>query len=59
MMCCCFCGDEIKDSPSYILIIQKDLQNEDSNLPTQELYAHERCLEDSLFYKNWLYIKHL
>ena len=59
MKCCCFCGEEIKDSPSYILIIQKDVNYQDSELPTQELYVHESCFEKNLFQSNWLYLKYL
>ena len=56
---CCFCGQGIEKSPAYCLLIQKVQQEESDEVPTQELYCHEKCLEDALHDANMLYLKHL
>ena len=59
MKCCCFCGENITESSSYILMIQKDSGDSNSDLPTQELYSHQKCLEERLFQEKLLYLKYL
>ena len=56
---CCFCGQEIEKSPVYSLIIQKLQQDHSSEAPSQELYCHEKCLENRLHDVKLLYLKHL
>ena len=56
---CCFCGKTIEQSPCYSLIVQKQMSQNESEMPTQELYCHEKCLEDSLYNKEYLYLKYL
>lgn len=57
--CCCFCGKEIEEFPNYSLVIQKNLADVADKAPSQELYCHEKCLENRLHDANWLYLKHL
>ena len=54
---CCICGQKIEESPVYSLLIQKLQQSGEG--PTQELFCHEKCLENSLSDANLLYLKHL
>ena len=56
---CCICGQKIEESPVYSLLIQKLQQSSDGEGPTQELFCHEKCLENSLSDANLLYLKHL
>ena len=50
---CCICGQKI----AYSLLIQKLQQSGEG--PTQELFCHEKCLENNLSDANLLYLKHL
>ena len=56
---CCFCGQDIEKSPVYSLMLQKIQQGSCEEAPSQELYCHEKCLEDALHDANMLYLKHL
>jgi len=56
---CCFCGQEIESSSAYSLMIKKIQKDNSDEAPSQELYCHEKCLEDSLHNANTLYLKHL
>lgn len=47
-LCCCFCGKEIQKFPNYVLSIQK-YRNEEEEVPTQDLFCHEECLEKNLY----------
>ena len=59
MRCCCFCGERIEELPCYTLLIQKQHSEEDTEVTTQELYCHENCLENSLYKKEWFYLKYV
>lgn len=50
---CCFCGKSIDENP-YTLTVCKDGCNTE-----QELYCHEKCLEQTLQYPKLLYLKYL
>ena len=56
---CCFCGNEVKEFPQYVLTIQKSNQTEETELTTQDLFCHEDCLSKRLFDEKLLYIKYL
>ena len=58
-LCCCFCGKEIESTPGYSLTIRKNSDNSTDEAPEQQLYCHERCLEERLHNPDWLYLKHL
>ena len=58
-LCCCFCGKEVESLPGYSLIIRKDSGHGTEDAPEQQLYSHEKCLEDRLHTPDWLYLKHL
>ena len=59
MRCCCFCGKRIEELPSYVLLLRKQQSEEGTEMTTQELYCHEKCLEDSLYQKEWFYLKYV
>ena len=57
--CCCFCGEEIKEFPQYVLSIQKYKRQDVPGDASQHLFCHEQCLEKRLFDDKWLYIKYI
>lgn len=58
-LCCCFCGEKIGRFPYYVLNVQKYISEDRENISEQDLFCHERCLEQSLHNKKWLYLKYL
>ncbi len=58
-LCCCFCGKILDEYPNYSLVAYKNTEKKCDNSASQELYCHEKCLENCLYNPDILYLKHL
>ena len=50
---CCFCGKPIEECPYTLTVTKENCET------SQELYCHEKCLDQVLQDPKLLYLKHL